>query len=680
MVGLFLLFLFNLIFVSDNPCNAQMSAEELKEIFSGSGLVSEETGSDKREIVLPRFNPGEPSLSVKKMMDALYKRRVPKKPEHTVLTGKHRRDTVILKFAEGSNVRLRDGKLVSLDHEYGKNNKTDFDTLKDILREYVLKPGKGFPQPEAELDNSRKNALKKGIELADMNLYYDFRIDPDAADAEELINRLNLLDIVEIAYAPRKSAPFADIPPVTPDFSWRQGYLDSSVLGGIGARSVWPLTRGSGVRVRQIEWNWIAGHEDLNQNSVSGVLCLNQPSYAHHGTAVAGIISGLNNGYGITGIASEADFGRVSFCTSCTFHTSPIPGLIPDYYSCETDSFANVLPRTLQQSIPGDIINVSAGYDSVPFEAESGAYDAVRQAVLSDRIVVLAAGNSGINLDGVQNNIFNRGYRDSGAIFVGAGTPDTNHRRVVDEPTSNGLLWSSNYGNRLDLQGWGKSVTTTGGSLTTTNTFDGDLFNGGGDINQYYTSVFDGTSAAAPIVSGAAALVQSFFRSRYNNYLRPMTMRALLRNTGTPQGSDAASAPIGPLPDVERAINFQLPVVDIKPDGIGNRLEISYGTQLTVTYSINPRDFDRGSADWWLILCEPGICRSLNPDGSWTIFTGNNGTPMRTDLLENTLVAVYSGNALPVGEYTLYVGVDVIQDGNLTYNLLSFDSLTVNVR
>ncbi len=520
-----------------------------------------------------------------------------------------------------------------------------------------------------------------------MNLYYDFRIDSDAVDAEEVINRLNLLDIVEIAYAPSESAPFADILPVTPDFSFNQGYLDSAASGGIGARNIWPLTKGSGVKVRQMEFNWITGHEDVNQNLLSGVLCLNQPDYVHHGTAVAGIISGLENGYGITGIAPEANFARVSFCTSCRYVTPPIP-IFPPYYACDTDSFVNVLSRTLQQSIPGDIINVSAGNNTVPYESESGEYDAVRQAVLEDgRIVVLAAGNSDTNLDDVVvggYNIFNREYRDSGAIFVGAGTPDTNHMRVVNEPTSNGLLWSSNYGNRLDLQGWGKSVTTTGGSQTT-NSFDGDLFNGGGDINQYYTSVFDGTSAAAPIVSGAAALVQSYFKNQYNNYLRPLTLRALLKNTGTPQGSDATSAPIGPLPNAERAINFQLPTADVKPDGTGNQVEIGYGEQITVTYSVSPRDFDGAPADWWLIICYNSTCQSLDKDGNWPVFMENGNTvgepvPMRTDLLETTGVVLYSGNGLSVGDYGVYFGTDIIQDGHLTDNLLSYDYVLISVR
>ncbi len=39
---------------------------------------------------------------------------VPEKPKHTVLTEKHGKDMVILKFAEGSNIRLRQFKRVNL--------------------------------------------------------------------------------------------------------------------------------------------------------------------------------------------------------------------------------------------------------------------------------------------------------------------------------------------------------------------------------------------------------------------------------------------------------------------------------------------------------------------------------------------------------------------------------------
>ena len=53
----------------------------------------------------------------------------------------------------------------------------------------------------------------------------------------------------------------------------------------------------------------------------------------------------------------------------------------------------------------------------------------------------------------------------------------------------------SNYGARVDVQGWGREVTTTG---------YGDL-QGGLNEDLWYTDHFSGTSSASPVVVGALA-------------------------------------------------------------------------------------------------------------------------------------------------------------------------------
>ena len=112
---------------------------------------------------------------------------------------------------------------------------------------------------------------------------------------------------------------------------------------------------------------------------------------------------------------------------------------------------------------------------------------------LKDVIVVEAAGNGTVNLgDTAYQDRFNRDTRDSGAILVGAGTSDTR------EP-----MCLSNYGERLDLQGWGDSIVTTG---------YGDL--DGANPNEYYTAEFGGTSGAAAIVAGAVASLQGVAKKR----------------------------------------------------------------------------------------------------------------------------------------------------------------------
>ena len=94
----------------------------------------------------------------------------------------------------------------------------------------------------------------------------------------------------------------------------------------------------------------------------------------------------------------------------------------------------------------------------------------------------------------------------------------------------------------MNVQGWGESVVTTGG---------GDLAQPGGDVNQSYTSFFNGTSSASPIVAASVAAVQSYAVSSLGRRLTPLEMRNLLIQTGTPQG---AGVHIGPLPNVAAAI------------------------------------------------------------------------------------------------------------------------------
>jgi len=152
-------------------------------------------------------------------------------------------------------------------------------------------------------------------------------------------------------------------------------------------------------------------------------------------------------------------------------------------------------------------------------------------------VVIEAAGNGGENLDHrAYNRKFDRGKRDSGAIMVGAGGPP---RDGFDDRVR---LDFSNYGGRVDVQGWGRKVATLD---------YGDLQECDG-VDRHYTNEFSGTSSASPIVAGAAVLVESYARNR-GRVLAPREVRALLRETGTPQAGNTREQ-IGPRPDLLRAL------------------------------------------------------------------------------------------------------------------------------
>ncbi len=159
------------------------------------------------------------------------------------------------------------------------------------------------------------------------------------------------------------------------------------------------------------------------------------------------------------------------------------------------------------------------------------------------------------NLDSPIYSTWNYGHwpflsqNNSGAIIVGAGAAPSS---FFGSDVARSRLPFSNYGSRVNLQGWGEKVTTTGTFLICP-----PLYIASGK-NYYYDSCFAGTSSASPIVAAAVALVESKYEQLNNRSLSPLTMRSILMSTGSAQqsGNFPASQNIGPLPDVQNALSY----------------------------------------------------------------------------------------------------------------------------
>jgi hypothetical protein len=209
---------------------------------------------------------------------------------------------------------------------------------------------------------------------------------------------------------------------------------------------------------------------------------------------------------------------------------------------------------------PGDVMLIeqqtegaNGGCDSsgqtgcVAVEWVEAFYDAIVAATSAGIIVVEAAGNGNQDLDGTEYgdgnpNAFPDGRADSGAIIVGAGgAPGCSN-------PARGRLSFSNYGSRVNVQGWGQCVVTSGyGTLQ-----------GASMGNDAYSNSFGGTSSASPIVSGAAALLSSIAQQQ-GVLMTPTQVRSQLVATGTAQtGSDN----IGPLPNLRTALALFVPTAD----------------------------------------------------------------------------------------------------------------------
>lgn len=471
---------------------------------------------------------------------ALQRRPTPDKPVHTKLGHGQSRTELHLKLAEGLHGRVRNGGLASI--KSGEN----LGPVASVLQRHKARITPLFSAPERVLSDEKAELERRaGKELADLNLYFRVSL-PKAAATEAVIDELNASGLVEIAYAeplPVNPPAIASSPLIaqtaTPSFVARQGYRGAAPDGidAVYAATV-PGGRGANVKVVDIEYSWNQNHEDLA--AIRGKLIPNGTpadpwNDDSHGTAVMGELVGTDNTIGVTGLVPDATPGMVN-----AYNTGGYNLANAIWVAQNNTAAGDVI--LLEQQIPGPNHDGSSDVGLVPVEWAQAYYDAIARATAAGRIVVEAAGNGYQNLDSATyGRAFDRTYRDSGAILVGAGAGGTCGQ--YNEP-ARGRLSYSNYGSRLDVQGWGGCVTTAGyGALQ------------GGDRNTWYTATFNGTSSASPIVSGAAVSLSSIAQQRGLAAPTSLQMRTLLRYGATPQTTvNAQPGNIGPLPNLRNAI------------------------------------------------------------------------------------------------------------------------------
>jgi subtilisin family serine protease len=172
-----------------------------------------------------------------------------------------------------------------------------------------------------------------------------------------------------------------------------------------------------------------------------------------HGTFVAGIIgSKTNNNQGIAGIAGGNYNQGVQLLPYCVGVTAPVSSVIDDAIINAVDNGAKIIQFSL-----------SIGYSTA-------IEDAIQYAVDNGVLVICAAGN---------NYSASVSYPASNPNVMTVGAINANNQRAD----------FSNYGNNLDVVAPGVNIFST-------------------TLNNGYTSS-QGTSFAAPIVSGIAALILS---------------------------------------------------------------------------------------------------------------------------------------------------------------------------
>jgi serine protease len=357
---------------------------------------------------------------------------------------------------------------------------------------------------------------------------------PAGVEPDALATALATWPSVQEAYVEGGPTVPPQVNPLDDPRQVNQGYEDAAP-GGINVEFAWTVAGGdgAGIQVVDLERGWTVNHEDLAAAAITVISGINQDFHGH-GTAVLGELVAVDNALGGVGIVTGAGARVVSqWRTASTYSTaeailSAVAAL----------NFGDVLLLEAQTTV--------AGSSFLPVEVETAVYDAIRLATALGFVVVEAAGNGGTDLDtftagGVQ--ILNRasaGFRDSGAIMVGAATSTTPHTR----------LGFSNFGSRIDCYAWGENVDTTGDGWQGTST-------------TAYTSFFGGTSGASPIVTGAAVSVQGMAQAQLGYRYSPRALRAILSDpaNGTASGTPATDR-IGVMPDLQAIATTVLNVVE----------------------------------------------------------------------------------------------------------------------
>lgn len=229
---------------------------------------------------------------------------------------------------------------------------------------------------------------------------------------------------------------------------------------------------------------------DYGNNQVSGPEPIKED--AKHGTHVAGIIAAQrDNNIGINGVANNVEIMAIR--------------AVPD-----GDEYDKDIALAIRYAVDNGakVINTSFGkYFSTHPE---WVWDAIKYAEENDVLIVNAAGNEGINLDDT-------------AVYPNDQTPE-NPSEIAGNVLTVGAL-NYTYGSKLvaSFSNYGKSSV--------------DVFAPGTEIwsttpnNEY--EFLQGTSMAAPAVSGVAAIIRSFYPGLSASQVKQVIMESGLSSNAT---------------------------------------------------------------------------------------------------------------------------------------------------
>jgi len=306
----------------------------------------------------------------------------------------------------------------------------------------------------------------------------------------------------------------------------QQYYLNQGNNIDINAPQAWGISRGlRPVRVAVID-DGVENHEDIQGRVLPGFTPTNNNGFGAptnpvppanlltigHGQACAGIISATHNNLGVAGVAPCTNIIPINIFNDWFVFNQTV------FFNENIENYRNAIDWAWDEG-QAEVLSNSWGFTNqgANFDAITFAIGRARTQGRGDlgSIVVFASGNS---------------HTRSGcsSCFSGVTFPaNVNGVIAVGAIDRNGNIWNySSRGPQMDLVAPSGNVGEAGDLVTT------DRMGNLGYNNGNYTDTFGGTSAAAPQVSGVAALMLSV-----NAGLTETQVRTILQNTATDIGT-----------------------------------------------------------------------------------------------------------------------------------------------
>jgi len=308
-----------------------------------------------------------------------------------------------------------------------------------------------------------------------------------------------------------------------------QGARELQVLPpprGVDAVWAWHVPGGTapGVRIADLEHGWDLAHEELRGSRVTPVSVFGTvfgEEGRRHGTAVAGVVVGADDGVGVVGIASGAEFLLVTNERAAGHNTAA--AVLTAAAAAGVDGIVLIELGAIFPGAPGG---------AVPVELDPVVQRAIRFVALFGVTVIEPAGNGSVDLDAAPAlahlNPLSPTFVDSRAVVVGAGQPFGETNEFWERASF------SSFGARVDCFGPGFFVRAPDAAPDT------------------YAD-FAGTSAASAVLAGVAAAIQGMSTADSGQALDVVEMRSLLSDlalgTTIPDGRQAG---VGSMPDLRK--------------------------------------------------------------------------------------------------------------------------------